>query len=84
MAEFLSACSHFWSDIDAVRFTCPRCAQRTDARLESGQVWLGYVYAAGIAHFCGMQEFGIHGLRVERDGSDLVAELDETTWRIRP
>jgi hypothetical protein len=80
----LSACSKFWADIDTVRFTCPRCEQHADARLESGRVWLGYVYAAGIPHFCGMEQIGIDGLRVWRDGTDLVAELDQTTWRIRP
>jgi hypothetical protein len=79
---FLSACSEFWSDVDVVRFTCPACRQSTDARIEHFRISLGYIYAAGAPHFCGMIDFPVDGLLAWREGTDLAAELDGMTWRI--
>lgn len=79
---FLAACSSFWADVDIVQFTCPACHARTEARLEHAQISLGYVYAAGSAHFCGMVELPIDGLRVWRDGADLAVELGGATWKV--
>jgi hypothetical protein len=79
---FLSACSNFWSVTDTVRFTCPACQTKHHARVEYGQISLGYIYASGSPHFCGMEEIPVPDLSAWRDGKDLVAELDEVEWRI--
>jgi hypothetical protein len=82
-SAFLSACSHYWSDLNVVRFTCPACGECTDAQVENSRVSLGYVYAAGAPHFCGVADTQLDGLSVHGESEDLVAELDGTTWRIR-
>src|SRR5262245_43740155 len=79
---FLSACSHYWWSVNVVRFTCPACDEKTDARIESGRISIGYIYAAGSPHFCGMVEVSVDGLATWEDGEDLAAELGPGTWRI--
>lgn len=37
-AEFVAACAHYWREVDAVRFTCPRCQEATDARIENSRI----------------------------------------------
>jgi predicted RNA-binding Zn-ribbon protein involved in translation (DUF1610 family) len=82
VAAFLSACSDFWPNVDAVRFTCPLCGEVTQARLESSRISLGYTYAAGGAHFCGMIDVQVDGLTVYRNGDELQAQLEGQTWTI--
>ena len=81
-AEFVAACSHYWREVDAVRFTCPRCQETTDARIENSRIWLGYIYAAGSAHFCGMEEIAVEGLQAWRDGVNLRVRLCEEEWTV--
>jgi predicted RNA-binding Zn-ribbon protein involved in translation (DUF1610 family) len=80
--EFIAGCSHYWRDLDVVRFTCPKCGKDTDAQLETSKVVFGYVYAAGSAHFCGVDEIVVEGLEVSRDRSNLAAHLDGQDWII--
>jgi predicted RNA-binding Zn-ribbon protein involved in translation (DUF1610 family) len=61
---FLTACSNYWAAVNAVKFTCPHCRATTEARVEHARIWLGYTYAAGCAHFCGMVEIPVQGLDV--------------------
>ena len=79
---FLSACSDYWSVADTVKFTCPTCHAPTDARVEEGQVSLGYIYAAGGPHYCGMEEVSVPDLSVWRDGESLVSDLHGVERRI--
>ena len=80
--DFLAACSNYWADIDAVKFTCPQCRHETYARIETSAIWLGYVYAAGCAHFCGMEEIKVEGLQAWREGDGLGVQLSEEEWVI--
>lgn len=79
-AEFVAACSHYLRGVNAVRFTCPRCQEATDARIENSRIWLGYIYAAGSAHFCGMEEVAVEGLQSWPDGANLRVRLFEEEW----
>jgi ribosomal protein L37AE/L43A len=80
--DFLAACSHYWAAVDAVKFTCPKCRKDTDARIEGSGIWLGYVYAAGSVHFCGMDQIKVEGLQAWREGEGLTVQLLEETWTI--
>lgn len=79
---FLSACSDFWPEVRVVYFTCPLCGDRTEARLEHSRISLGYIYAAGAPHFCGMVDVEVEGLTVSSGGRELEAELDGQKWVI--
>jgi hypothetical protein len=65
-----------------VRFTCPRCQKGTDARIEHSKIWFGYVYAAGSAHFCGMEEVAVDALQAWCSGKNLAVRLGEQEWTI--
>lgn len=80
--EFLAACSRYWASTDTVQFTCPRCRNDTDARIENSKIWLGYVYAAGSAHFCGVDEVNVEGLQAWREGDGLAVRFLEDAWTI--
>ena len=80
--DFLSGCSDFWADLGIVRFRCPLCRESTDARLRTSRIVLGYVYAAGAPHFCGMVDVDVPGLEVQSDGEGLAVLLGEARFRV--
>lgn len=83
VSDFVSACSQFQSSLNVVRFTCPACSETTDARIENSRISLGYVYAAGAPHFCGMLDVPVRGLAAFQNGTDLTVELAGSTWSVR-
>lgn len=72
--DFIAACSRYSAAVDAVCFTCPHCHCATDARIRDSCISLGYIYAAGSFHFCGMVEIATEELTVQRDGDTLLIE----------
>lgn len=81
-SEFVAACSHYWKSLDVVRFKCPRCSEETEACIETGRISLGYTYAAGSPHFCGMVEVDVDGLEARHAGDDLRVQLGDQEWTI--
>ncbi|WP_424951500.1 hypothetical protein [Deinococcus sp.] len=59
-------------------FRCFGCGHRDELRLSIGQVELGYLYAAGTAHFAGMEERPLPGLRVKPGRKGLEVEYQGT------
>lgn len=80
--DFLAGCSDFWADLGIVRFRCPLCHESTDARLRTSRIVLGYVYAAGAPHFCGMVDVEVPGLEVQSGGAALAVLLGEARFRV--
>jgi hypothetical protein len=82
ISEFVAACSHYWKSLDVVRFKCPRCHEDTEACIETGRVSLGYTYAAGSPHFCGMVEVDVDGLEARHTGDALTVQLEGKEWTV--
>lgn len=83
VAVFLAGCTGYHPALGTVRRTCPACGGVDDFRLVDGAVQLGYVYAAGSAHFAAIQDVPVPGLAVEADPDGLRVRLAEATWSIR-
>jgi hypothetical protein len=78
-AEFLSACSGWFAAVDCVQFTCPRCRSPGEARLETGRISHGYVYAAGSPHFAAMLSEPVPALVVAQTPDGLSVTLDSAS-----
>jgi formylmethanofuran dehydrogenase subunit B len=65
-----------------VKFTCPTCGRNTDVRIEAGSISVGYVCAAGSAHFCGVEDVAVDGLEAWSDGTDLTVRISIEEWTI--
>ena len=61
---------------------CPCCHTRTEFKMEDGKLELGYTYAAGTVHFCGMEQISAPGLRWVRVGDSVGVELDGVPLQI--
>jgi hypothetical protein len=81
---FVQACLTWFANLDCVQFRCPSCEQTSEASLETGRVTLGYIYAAGSAHFAGMQPVVLPALVVERSSDGLKLTLDSTSRTLPP
>jgi len=67
VAEVLAGASKYWSVVRAAlhcRFPC--CGAINEAQLMSEKISMGYLYAAGTAHFCGMVDYEVPGMTVAR------------------
>jgi hypothetical protein len=81
LRAFLDLCASFHPLTRTVAFTCPACGKGASARLSSREVEIGYLYAAGTAHFCAVQSIPAPELLAyDRDGM-LIAEVDDQTWQ---
>ncbi|WP_232664390.1 hypothetical protein [Pseudonocardia sp. TRM90224] len=80
LAEFLGACTAFSPALGTVQWQCPSCASTTDFRPVDGAVELGYVYAAGAAHFAAMDSVPTPGLAVRREPTRLVVTHGTGRW----
>jgi hypothetical protein len=80
--EFIAGCSHYWKSLDVVQFKCPRCHKDTEACIETDRVSLGYTYAAGSPHFCGMIEVEVDGLEASHVGESLTVQFAGNEWTI--
>lgn len=77
--EFLGSCNSWSESIDCIQYRCPRCASPSEARLETGRISHGYIYAAGSAHFAAMTHEPLPTLVVERTAEGLHVTLDGVT-----
>lgn len=84
VVEFLEAATAYNPVIVTVRWTCPACAATNDFRLVDGAVELGYVYAAGTAHFAAMADVPVAGLTVTAGPDVLRVSLGSSTRSIGP
>jgi hypothetical protein len=73
--EFIGACSRYWRELNVVRFVCPLCQKSTEACIESTRISLGYTYAAGSPHFCGMEEFQVTELHAWPQDEGLMVRM---------
>jgi hypothetical protein len=78
----LAACTEYWPHLGAGQFTCPHCRTHSPVRIESGRLWLGYIYGAGTAHFSAEEEHAVPGLLVWPRGDNLEASLEGVRFRI--
>lgn len=78
----LAACTEYWPELRAGRFTCPHCRADSPVRIESGRVSFGYIYAAGTAHFSAEEEHAVPGLLARLQGDDLEVSLEDLRLRI--
>jgi len=76
----LDLANHFWPEVDVVVCGSPCCDHREELRVEDGKVERGYVYAAGSAHFCGMEEYDVPTLEVET--KRMTAEQSTRRYRL--
>lgn len=81
-SEFVAACSSYWKAINVVKLTCRACGRDTDVCIETGKIEVGYVYAGGSAHFCGVEEIAVDGLEAWSEGADLTIRIRDEKWTI--
>ncbi|MEJ3651630.1 hypothetical protein WEH80_01300 [Actinomycetes bacterium KLBMP 9759] len=81
-ADFIEACSAYSPALGTVRWSCPSCGSTTDFRPVEGAVQVGYVYAAGTAHFAAMETVPVPGLTTERRAAHLVVTHGTSRWTI--
>jgi hypothetical protein len=80
---FLENCRDYFDTTHTVTFHCPLCDQSTDARIGSGRISFGYLYAAGSPHFCGMIDVSVEGISLERADDGIAVVLDQTRFEVR-
>lgn len=80
--DALSLCPSYWPELDVVNCTFPCCGQNQEVQLRPGKVTIGYVYAAGAPHFCGVDEVTLPDLEVVRNSDHLKVRFGETTYTI--
>lgn len=58
----IEAAHRYWPSLHLVysRRTC--CGATEEFEVQPGKVVIGYIYAAGAPHFCGMEEYDAPGL----------------------
>lgn len=83
-AEFLDGLQHWWPSVPVIKHVCAHCGEREEVQLEPGVVLIGYVYAAGTAHFCAMERCDIPGLQVGGRGDCLLLTLNDREWLLPP
>ncbi len=67
---------------NVLTWTCPLCKFTTEIQVGEGGIWFGYVYAAGRAHFAGMEWVRLDELSVKQDGGMIVIEISGISWTI--
>lgn len=79
---FVHACLRWNANADYVQFRCPGCARTSEARLETGLLTFGYIYAAGTVHFAGMEPVPLPTLVVAHAVDGLEISLDAVTHTV--
>lgn len=79
---FLREVGVYWPTLDAAGRTCAACGHSDELRLSPGQIELGYLYAAGTAHFAGMEPHQVPGLLVKVGFLGLRVEYQGQRWSI--
>ncbi len=82
VGELLDAATHYDASLEIVIVKCPACAAQSEVRVSNDEIGLGYIYAAGAAHFAEMERFDVPGLAASITGTSLVVTLGERTWKI--
>lgn len=80
--EFLNSCRAYWPQLRVTLQVCPLCRAKNEVEIEPGEVWFGYVYAAGSAHFSReiLCEVPISGRLAVAEGLRIYAE--EREWLV--
>ncbi|WP_435693407.1 hypothetical protein [Rubritalea sp.] len=69
--------------MNVVTSKTPCCGKEENIRISNGSVSRGYIYAAGSAHFCGMEEYDASDLCILKESESLEIELNGTLLTIR-
>ena len=80
--EFLDELTEYSAKLYLATFSCSVCQARTEARVISGEVQIGYVYAAGSPHFVPVVKHEIEGLVCSSSPERLQVALGEREWSI--
>lgn len=80
----LHSATEYWPELNVVFAESPCCQTREELQIETNKVWRGYSYAAGVPHYCAMEEYAVPGLSLNRHGSTVtyVFEGQERTLRL--
>jgi hypothetical protein len=73
----LRLASFYWYEVDALVCLRPCCQATVEIRVGNGKVEDGYVYGAGSAHFCGVDEYLVTGLRVDKNEKGIRYSLPD-------
>jgi hypothetical protein len=82
VSAFVENCRSYFATTHTVSFRCPLCEKTTDARIERGRILLGYIYAAGAPHFCGMIEIPVANIDVDRSDGGIAIVLGERRFEV--
>jgi hypothetical protein len=82
VAEYLGQLSSWWPQIETLRHVCSSCGCATELQLELDKLLIGYVYAAGRAHFVPEIEVPIAGLAVDKSADAIEIHYCGETWTV--
>jgi hypothetical protein len=77
--EYFRACHDYHRGMDLVAWTCPRCGNRDDLRVFTGELGFGYPRQG---RFAVSDRLRVPGLRRHRQDLRLDISLDEKVWRV--
>ena len=80
--SFLDGCLSLDPALATVSWACAACGATDPIQLEDGAVWLGYVYAAGTAHFARMVEIRVPGLSLALHPRSMEIRLGDRRWEV--
>jgi hypothetical protein len=80
----LEAASHHWAALNVTVSESPCCQAREELEIQANKVIRGYLYAAGVPHFCGMEEYDAPGLAIERRGERVWLLWEGTEHALEP
>ena len=66
LRALIEAATQHWAALNVTISASPCCQVREELEVQTDKVILGYVYAAGRPHFCGMEEYDAPGLALRR------------------
>jgi hypothetical protein len=76
----LDTCHSYWSELNVLKCACPYCGQTSEIQIEDGTIWFGYIYAAGVPHFAGIDPVHINGLSVQCSVGSIRIEFEGKEW----
>jgi hypothetical protein len=71
----LSLAEYYWPELDVLVCKSPCCQKSEELQLKAGVVERGYVYAAGSAHFAGMELYKAPNLKVSKSSQAITFNL---------
>ena len=80
--RFLDSGESYDPGLKVLFFRCFDCGSTVEAQVEHGVMWLGYIYAAGAAHFAAMEKVNVDGLSVNRCSRSVEIRLGDRNWTI--